>query len=467
MAVQHRSQIKTSFGRLNQSAYGTASLSGDQYVRIISDSQETADHETSFANDAGYDQGTDMAQEYWAETVNSGVAVTPDFCFQDIGYLFKDALGGYAVSTLDTGLYRHVFTPQDVSVSRQLPSRTILKDFGSIGIWLLRDMVNSNLSMSGGKMGRIKVSGQYVGSGYLNENAGGSGYSSAALGSGKDYAYSGQLPGGIKLYEVGSAVKQVETATAAGTASATGVATATVTGIYITGSPVVVNVNITNGDTAAVIASKIRAALRATDVVIQQYEVSGSTTSIVLTDRFYRASDGTLNIAIGTGTATGVTAVPSSANTTAGVAATTSAGYSCDLETWSLNLQNPAADEGYRQCSQYWVPNDPESGAIRSEYLLGVRNYGLDFTARLQANDPQRAWLKAQTDVALEIPIIGQGDTGCSCVISHTRARITSSKPIPDAAGFIGIQGRIDLLSNNGAIPFQIILINDISSYAS
>ena len=87
---------------------------------------------------------------------------------------------------------------------------------------------------------------------------------------------------------------------AAGTASATGVATATVTGAYITGSPVVVNVNITSGFTAAQIAAAIRAALRATDAVIQQYEVSGSTTAIVLTDRFYRASDATLNIAIGT-----------------------------------------------------------------------------------------------------------------------------------------------------------------------
>lgn len=466
MAVQHKSQIKTSFSRLNQTSYGTARTNSDDFVRIISDSQETGTHETSFTNDAGYDQGTDMAQDIWAETVNSGVSVSPDFCFQDIGYLLKDALGGYAVTTLDTGLYRHVFTPQDVSTSRQLPSRTILKDYGSIGLWLFRDMVNSALTISGGKTGRIKVNGTYVGSGYINENAESSSYASAALGSGKDYAYSGQVSGGIKLYNVGSGVKQVETATAAGTASSTANATLTVTGAYITGSPVAITVPITSGWTATQQGAAFRAALRANDAVMQQYEVSGSTTSIVLTDRFYRTSDGTLNIAIGAGT-TGITAAPTSANTTAGVAPTSSASYSCDLETWSLGLQNPAGDEGYRQCSPYWVANDPESGVIRSEYLLGVRQYALDFTARLQASDPARGWLKAQTDVALEIPIIGQGDTGCSCVISHTRARITSANPIPDAAGFIGITGKVDLLSNNGSIPFQVILINDVASHSS
>ncbi len=466
MAVQHRSQIKTSFARLNQSAYGTASLFSADYVRIISDSQEVGTHETSFTNDAGYDQGTDMAQDVWAETVNSGIPVTPDFCFQDIGYLFKDALGGYAVTTLDTGLYRHVFTPQDVSTSRQLPSRTILKDYGSIGIWMFRDMVNSSLSITGGKMGRLKVNGSYVGSGYVDETANVSSYASASLGSGRDYAHSGQVSGGIRLYNVGSGVKQVETATAAGTASSSANATLTVTGAYLTGSPIVITVAITSGWTATQQGAAFRAALRANDYVMQQYEVSGSTTGIVITDRFYRASDGTLNIAIGAGT-TGITAVPSSANTTAGVAATTSINYSCDLETWGLNLENPAADEGYRQCSSYWVANDPESGVVRSEYLLGVRNYALDFTARLQASDPARAWLKAGTDIALEIPIVGQADTGCSCVISHTRARITSANPIPDAAGFIGITGKVDLLSNNGSIPFQVILVNDVTSYSS
>lgn len=466
MAVQHRAQIKTSFSRLNQSAYGTAALSAADYVRIVSNSQETGTHETSFVNDAGHDQGTDLAQDTWAETVNSGVTVTPDFCFQDIGYLLKDALGGYAVTSFETALFRHVFTPQDVSVSRQLPSRTILKDYGSIGIWLFRDMVNSAFGMSGGKMGRIKVNGQYVGSGFVNETANLSGYASAALGSGKDYAYGGQVVGGLKLYVPGAGVKQVETATAAGTASSSANATLTVTGANLTGSPIVLTVAITSGWTASQQAVAFRNALRANDYIIQQYEVSGSGAAIVLTDRFYRADDATLNMAIGAGT-TGITAVPTSANTTAGVAPTTAQGYSCNLENWELQLTNPAADPGYRQCSQYWVPNDPESGSIRSEYLLGVREYMLNFTSRLDANDPARGWLKAGTDISLEIPIVGQADTGCSCVISHTRARITSANPIPDAAGFIGINGKIDLLANNGSIPFTVTLINDVPSYSS
>lgn len=119
--------------------------------------------------------------------------------------------------------------------------------------------------------------------------------------------------------QVNTPVKQVETATAAGTASADGDAEVTVTSALFA-EPVVVEVAIAEGDDAAAIAGKIRAALAEDPDITAHFDVSGATTAIILTAKVAAANDGTLNIAIATGTATGVEAAATSANTTAGVA---------------------------------------------------------------------------------------------------------------------------------------------------
>jgi len=66
------------------------------------------------------------------------------------------------------------------------------------------------------------------------------------------------------------------------------------------------------------IAQKIRAALQSTAAINTKYNVGGTDATVTLTAMTAAANDTSLNIAIATGTATGVTAVPSSANTTAG-----------------------------------------------------------------------------------------------------------------------------------------------------
>ena len=118
----------------------------------------------------------------------------------------------------------------------------------------------------------------------------------------------------------GSGRVQVETATAAGSVSGDGNASVTVTGAHLTGSPITLNVAVLNGDTASAWAAKVRAALTANSVINGAYIVGGTGTSISLTDRTKRANDGTLNIALATGTATGITAAPASVNTTSGIA---------------------------------------------------------------------------------------------------------------------------------------------------
>jgi len=121
----------------------------------------------------------------------------------------------------------------------------------------------------------------------------------------------------------GAGTAQVETATAAGTIGTTGNATVIVTGDDITGSPLTVSVAVTSGDTAATWAGKVRTALNATAAITSLYTVGGSTTAISLTRITPRKNDGTLNISLANGTCTGITAAPTSADTTAGDAPST------------------------------------------------------------------------------------------------------------------------------------------------
>ncbi len=123
---------------------------------------------------------------------------------------------------------------------------------------------------------------------------------------------------------------QIETATAAGTATSSGNITITVTSAGMTGSPLAIPVAIVNGDTAATWAGKVRTALAANATIAARFTVSGTTTAIILTRKpgtvltdgtetvnLYLAEDATLNIAIGAGT-TGITAAATSTGTLAG-----------------------------------------------------------------------------------------------------------------------------------------------------
>jgi hypothetical protein len=118
------------------------------------------------------------------------------------------------------------------------------------------------------------------------------------------------------------AAYQKETATVVGTASGSGTVRATITSAAVTGSPIMINVAVTNGMTASTIAGLLRAAIAANAAIIAQFEVGGDTATIQLTRRIYAANDATLNIAISQPTGTGITPAANSANTTAGAAGT-------------------------------------------------------------------------------------------------------------------------------------------------
>jgi hypothetical protein len=116
---------------------------------------------------------------------------------------------------------------------------------------------------------------------------------------------------------------QVETATVAGTIGASGAGNATVivTSAAMSNSPKTLSVAVANNDTAAQVAGKIRTALAADGDVNDAFSVGGTGASVVLTALQGGANDATLNISVDNGTSTGLTAAPTSANTTPGVAA--------------------------------------------------------------------------------------------------------------------------------------------------
>jgi hypothetical protein len=113
-------------------------------------------------------------------------------------------------------------------------------------------------------------------------------------------------------------VKQVETATAAGTITAAGNAKATVTTALLAEAEVV-TFAVALDDEAAEWAVKCRAALAANANVSAHFTVSGTGASVILTAKEFAANDATLNVALDNDTSEGITTAANSANTTAGV----------------------------------------------------------------------------------------------------------------------------------------------------
>lgn len=119
--------------------------------------------------------------------------------------------------------------------------------------------------------------------------------------------------------QVNTPRQQVETATVVATVTEAGDAAVTVTSALFD-EPEVLAVPVGEGDDANDVAAAIRAALAANTTVSAHFDVSGDDAAVVLTAKVAAANDTTLNIAIATGTATGITEAATSANTTAGVA---------------------------------------------------------------------------------------------------------------------------------------------------
>ena len=103
--------------------------------------------------------------------------------------------------------------------------------------------------------------------------------------------------------------------------SGEGNATVVVTSSGMTGSPMTLSVPVESSDTADIVASKIKVAIEDNENITTLYDVSVSDADVILTAKAPATNISNLNIALSNGTCAGLTAVSTSANTTAGVAA--------------------------------------------------------------------------------------------------------------------------------------------------
>jgi len=117
---------------------------------------------------------------------------------------------------------------------------------------------------------------------------------------------------------------QVIRATAAGTVGGAGNALVTITTAGMGGSPLALNVPVTPGAPSswAVEVRQYLATHAAASAVRGIWEIGGTGNFIELKKHSAAANDATANLAIATGTATGITSAPTSANIVPGVAGT-------------------------------------------------------------------------------------------------------------------------------------------------
>jgi len=114
---------------------------------------------------------------------------------------------------------------------------------------------------------------------------------------------------------------QVETATGIGTIGTAGNAKITLTSTATDFSPLVITFPVTSGQVPSSWMATARAYFSTTPSIQQFFNVSGTGADLVLTRKSpYASNDTTLNMAIANDTCTGITAAPTSTNTTAGVA---------------------------------------------------------------------------------------------------------------------------------------------------
>ena len=115
--------------------------------------------------------------------------------------------------------------------------------------------------------------------------------------------------------KTGSIGYQLETATVIGTIGTSGNASVVVTCAGMTGSAITTNVAVVSGDTASVVAGKIRTALGSVANITSFLTVGGTGATVTLTRVSPGASISGFNIAIDNAGCSGLTAAPTSTET--------------------------------------------------------------------------------------------------------------------------------------------------------
>jgi len=282
--------VKYFLSKRPETSLNTDWTTGTDYLLALSDSPAYVLPQIEFVSDAGrpgngHEFPTRQCPTYVS---HPGLGFNGEMNVSYAGRALLRALGGAVTDAQQggTAAWKHSCIMKDALISRQLPSTTAICEIGGAS-FRLAGMVVDRYALEQNRADPPRYNFDLVGSGDFTSPHG-----------------------------VGTA--QVETATAVGTIGTPGTAAVTVTAAGMPGSPRLVSVNVAGSDSAATWAQKVRDALPLDPVVRQWFTVSGASTSIVLTSRYIGANDPTMNIALANGTCTGITAAPTSADTTPG-----------------------------------------------------------------------------------------------------------------------------------------------------
>ena len=212
-------------------------------------------------------------------------------------------------------------------------------------------------------------------------------------------------------------VRQIETATAAGTITTAGDASVTIT--TDGGLPKQILFPVALNDTASDWAEKCRQAIIDDSLGQTVYDVSGTGTSIVLTRKPYatytigdtviemaEANDTTCNIALDNSTCAGITAAPTSANTQAGNAGGGRYIGNNGVDYEGISLDSPS--DIYAVLIEH---STDDANDQQLDYTIGTEYKGRLFSTRTQSSSVLLSYPDT-TSILDSLAVVGASDSG-------------------------------------------------------
>ena len=168
---QHITQRRFAISKLPETAYGVPYTDDADFVDFVCKDKTFADDAPSVADNKEYSTGYRQATEQWIVAHELTKTYEFDVCSEIIGRLLLAAFGAVVSTQPDSvgapTVWKHVFTIQDLTVSRQLPSFTGVEQLKPAIDRRLVGLVMEALTLKGEGSQRLQGSANFRGSGKL------------------------------------------------------------------------------------------------------------------------------------------------------------------------------------------------------------------------------------------------------------------------------------------------------------
>lgn len=175
--IAHVDQRIFAVSKTPQANYLTRTPSAaNNYKQVITTDQSFGSVKAKTENNRDHANGKGQPTSQWVTSHETERKIEIQVCSEEIGRSLLDAFGKVATSQPDAvnapAVYRHVFTPMNLSLSKQLPARSIIEQDGDTIDRILCSMIAEAFDMRGDDIGRILSSITYSGSGEVVEPSG-------------------------------------------------------------------------------------------------------------------------------------------------------------------------------------------------------------------------------------------------------------------------------------------------------